>query len=160
METMAIPETKAGQSLIVELRRVIRAPRQQVFAAWTDPEQIRRWMGPGMIAVSDVQTDPRQGGAYRIEMRGSIDGNPEASERRVAVAGVYTEVKPDELVQFTWIPGWHPGEESLVTVRLRDVEGGTEVLLIHERFADEQSRNGHAQGWNSSMDKLEHYLVA
>jgi uncharacterized protein YndB with AHSA1/START domain len=159
MATMAIPETNAGQSLRVELRRVIRAPRQRVFAAWTDPEQIRKWMGPGMIAVSDVQTDARPGGAYRIEMKGSIDGNPEASERRVAVSGVYAELRPDELIQFTWIPGWHPGEESLVTVHLRDVEGGTEVLLIHERFADEQSRSGHLHGWNSSMDKLERYLA-
>jgi uncharacterized protein YndB with AHSA1/START domain len=159
MGTVAIPEATAGQNLRLEIRRVIRANRQRVFAAWTDPEQIRKWMGPGMISVSEVQTDPREGGAYRIEMKGSVDGNPELSERRVPVEGVYTEVKPNELIRFTWKPGWRPGEESLVTVRLRDVEGGTEVLLVHERFADEQSRTGHAQGWKSSMDKLERSLA-
>ena len=159
MGTMAIPEVKAGQNLKLEIRRVIRASRQRVFEAWTRPEEVRKWMGPGMISVSDVRMDARTKGSYRIEMKGSIEGNPEFSERRVPVDGVYTEVKPNELIQFTWKPGWHPGEESLVTVRLRDVEGGTELLLTHERFADEQSREGHAKGWNSTMEKLEHYLA-
>ena len=155
MGTMTIPEAKAGQNLKLEIRRVIRASRQRVFEAWTRSEEIRKWLGPGMISVSDVQMDARLNGGYRIEMKGSVDGNPELSERRVPVEGVYTEVKPNELIQFTWKPGWHPGEESLVTVRLRDVEGGTELLLTHERFADEQSREGHAKGWNDTLAKLE-----
>lgn len=159
MGTMTIPDVKAGQNLKLEIRRVIRASRQRVFEAWTRPEEIRKWMGPGMISVSDVQTNARKEGTYRIEMKGSMDGNPELSERRMPVEGVYTEVQPNELIQFTWKPSWHPEEESLVTVRLREVEGGTELLLTHERFADEQSRQGHAHGWNSTMEKLERYLA-
>jgi uncharacterized protein YndB with AHSA1/START domain len=61
----------------------------------------------------------------------------------------------NELLQFTWTPNWNPGEESLVTISLKDVEGGTELTLLHERFLSEGSRNGHTKGWAGSLDKLD-----
>ena len=68
------------------------------------------------------------------------------------------EVIPNELISYTWRPAWSPGEESRVTVRLRDVEGGTELLLTHERFATVESRDGHERGWTSILGKLASYL--
>ena len=159
MSTAATAETQKGATLRVELRRVIRASRQRVFEAWTKPEEIRKWFGPGAIRVAEIEMDARPGGSFRWIFQGSIDGKPEDSERRTSVEGVYTEVIPNELVSFTWRPAWSPGEESHATVRLRDVDGGTEIVLTHERFATVDSRNGHERGWTNILEKLENYLA-
>ena len=70
------------------------------------------------------------------------------------VSGAYTKVIPNELLQFTWEPTWSPGELSLVTITFEDVRGGTQINLRHERFANEQSRDGHKNGWAGALDKL------
>ena len=158
MSTMTIAETQRGENLKVELRRVIRASRQRVFAAWTDPVELRKWFGPGAISVDAVEMDARPGGKYCLVMKGTIEGKPEEAERRISVDGDYMEVIPNELISYTWRPAWSPGEESRVTVRLRDVEGGTELLLTHERFATVESRDGHERGWTSILGKLASYL--
>jgi len=137
---------------------VIRASRRRVYEAWTRPEQIKRWFGPGAIGVTAAETDLRPGGSYRIVMQGSIDGAPEQRDRIMPVEGVYQELIPDELIRFTWKPSWTPEEISEVTIRLSDAEGGTELVLIHERFAQTESRDGHARGWAGSLEKLDQYL--
>ncbi|MFP5250249.1 MAG: SRPBCC domain-containing protein [Acidobacteriota bacterium] len=153
MSTPAIVESKAELQKI-ELRRVIRASRQRVFAAWTRPEELRRWFGPGGIHVAEADLDLRVGGAYRIVMQGSMENKPEEAERRMPVVGEYSVIVPDETISFTWRPEWENQAESLVTVRLRDVEGGTEVHLTHERIISESSCSGYDRGWKSCMDKL------
>lgn len=155
MGTLATPEVKTGETLKVEIRRVIRASRQRVFAAWTDPEEIRKWMAPGPMSVVTAGTDVYVGGKYRIEMKGSMDGLPENAERRVSVEGVYTEIVPNERVSFTWQPDWNTEIASQVTVRLRDVEGGTEMLFTHERIASTDTCSGYTRGWTSCFEKLE-----
>ena len=151
-----VSETSKGEMLKVEFRRVIRASRERVFAAWTKPEEILKWFGPGMIHAAEAEMDARAGGAYRLVMKGSADGKD--PERRMSVCGAYTAVIPNELICFTWRPTWNTEDESLVTVRLRDVEGGTELVLIHERIASEGSCSGYNQGWTSTLEKLEGYL--
>lgn len=158
MSTQIIDETQKGEILKLELRRVIRASRERVFAAWTKPDEMRKWMGPGAISLAEVDTDPRTGGSYRMVMKGSPEGDPELAERLQPVEGFYTLVVPNELLCFTWMPSWNPGEESLVTVRFYDVEGGTELVLTHERFATSQSCNGHTKGWTGTLEKLSRYI--
>ena len=56
-------DTAVKPSLTV--KRHLKAPPAKVFAAWTDPEKVKRWMGPGDVTVLSVETDPRAGGRYR-----------------------------------------------------------------------------------------------
>lgn len=153
-----MPETKVAEQQRLEIRRVVRASRARVFAAWTQPEQMQRWFGRETDQVESIGLDVKTGGKYHIRMSGNC--GPEGNGPKAEVTGEYTEVIPNEKVQFTWRPAWNGGEESLVTVEMRDVEGGTEVLLKHERFASIESRNGHSQGWTSSLNKLERFLQA
>ncbi len=53
------------------LRRVIDAPVQRVYAAWTDPELLRQWLAPGSAVASRAIADVAVGGTFLIEMRGS-----------------------------------------------------------------------------------------
>jgi uncharacterized protein YndB with AHSA1/START domain len=134
---------------VVEQTRLIRASRARIFAAWTKPELLQQWFGPSDRICTVAESDPRVGGAYRIGVR--LKDVPDA---QVAVAtGHFLQFIPNQLLQFNWIPSWNPGEESLVTVSLEHVSGGTEVTLRHEDVPPE-SFNGYDQGWHGSLTKL------
>jgi uncharacterized protein YndB with AHSA1/START domain len=146
----------AVQSAVLQpsltLKRQLKAPPAKVFAAWTDPEKMKRWMGPGEIKTMRAESDPRVGGRYRFVMQA-----PNGEE--YDVGGVYREVVTNEKLVFTWAWKSAPERESLVTLLLKPDGDGTLLTLTHEQFADEESRNGHEQGWNSSLDKLEKFIA-
>jgi uncharacterized protein YndB with AHSA1/START domain len=48
--------------------RIVDAPRERVFKAWTDPVHLRRWLAPAPWTVSVVQADPRPGAASTLVM--------------------------------------------------------------------------------------------
>jgi len=150
---MTTVEAAVETGLSLELTRVIAAPKARVFDAWTRPEMIRRWFGPEGFTTPSVKTDPAPGGGYEILMEGPVPCEGEV-QRKSAVTGSYTKVNPFDLLQFTWSASWSPDEVSLVTIHLRDVEGGTELRLVQERFASEQSCQAHAQGWIGPLAKL------
>ena len=50
----------------IVLCRVINAPRERVFAAWTDPNQIRQWFGPAGFKTETLECDIRPGGRWRF----------------------------------------------------------------------------------------------
>jgi uncharacterized protein YndB with AHSA1/START domain len=156
-------ERKEGVRL--EVVRVIKAKRERVFDAWTRTETIRQWFGPGGKTVRAVEADARVGGEYMIAMGGVCENGPDSRDaagidmrRDSSVKGRYVKVDPYDLLQFTWVGDWQPDEESLVTIELRDVEGGTEMRLIQEGFLTEVSCSNHSLGWNGSFDKLTRLL--
>jgi uncharacterized protein YndB with AHSA1/START domain len=130
------------------IKRHFKASPAKVFAAWTDPEKIKRWMGPGEIVTVRAESDPRPGGHYLILMR-SANGEPHD------VGGVYREIVADQKLVFTWAWKSTPERESLVTVLLKSDGDGTLLTLTHEHFADKETRDGHQHGWNGAFDKLE-----
>lgn len=144
----------APQDLRLELTRVIKAPRARVFDAWTRPEMIRLWFGPEGMKPSEVSTDAQVDGAYSIAME-SCEGKGASK-----ATGRYLQVNPYDLLQFTWDASWAPGEESLVTIHFRDMDGGTEIKLIHDRFSTKESRDGHNRGWSGILDHLVEVLEA
>ena len=133
------------------LKRRFKAPPAKVFAAWTDPEKIKRWMGPADFKTPQAESDARVGGRYRFAMR-SPDGEAHV------VGGVFREVVTNEKLVFTWAWNAAPGDEpyeSLVTVLFKPDGDGTLLTLTHEQLFDEESRDRHEKGWNGSLDKLE-----
>jgi uncharacterized protein YndB with AHSA1/START domain len=135
------------------LSRVIRALPEEVFAAWTDPEILKQWWGPGPVWCPEAHVDLREGGAYRL-------ANQEADGSVTWITGRFERVrKPEELV-YTWSVSILPGEPTLVRVLFLPHPDGTELVLTHERFALEAVRDMHLQGWGGCIDKLEALLVA
>jgi uncharacterized protein YndB with AHSA1/START domain len=148
-----VPKEVKAYSL--EITRVIRAPRSRVYAAWTDPEQLRQWFGPENVRTRRLTTDVRPGGEYEWEVT-----SPNGEE--LTCRGAYRELEQDRKIVFTW--QWDNDEdwqdqESIVTIELLDCDEGTELRLRHERLPNEQSRNGHERGWNSAVDQLEKFLT-
>jgi uncharacterized protein YndB with AHSA1/START domain len=136
----------------VTLKRHFKAPPAKVFAAWTDPEKMTRWMGPEGVVGLAAEIDPRVGGRYRLLMK-APDGNEHD------VSGVYREVVPNQKLVFTWAWKSTPERESLVTIELKPDGDGTLLTLTHEQFFDETARDHHQQGWVGSLDKLEKFLA-
>ena len=139
--------------LMLQQTRIIRAPRSRVYQAWTNPEIMKHWIGPANMHCCEARLDVRVGGKYRIQV---VPDVPPADDpnRSSSAEGEYTKIVPNELLQFTWSPSWNVGEQSLVTVTLRDVPDGTQITILHEKFETEASRNGHNNGWAGSLDKL------
>jgi uncharacterized protein YndB with AHSA1/START domain len=139
-------ETAVKPSLTVKRR--FNAPPAQVFAAWTDPEKVMKWMGPGEVKAAYAECDARSGGRYRWVMRA-----PSGEEHDVG--GMFREVIPNEKLVFTWAWKTMPERESLVTVLLKPDGDGTLMTLTHEQFFDEDARDRHHGGWNGALDKME-----
>jgi len=136
-----------GEAL--RLTRVFDAPRDVVFRAWTDPEQMRRWFCPQEHWGVEVAVDARAGGAYRIAMRDTDAG------RDHVVRGTFREVRPPERLVFTWQWEATPGfPVTLVTVEFRDLGGKTEVTLIHEALPTAELRQKHEHGWGACLGRL------
>lgn len=144
--------TDLGTKPSLTIKRRFNAPPEKVFAAWTDPEKLKRWMGPGEVATVLAESDARSGGRYRIVMRA-----PNGEEHDVG--GVYREVVPNEKLVFTWAWKSTPERESLVTVTFKPDGTGTLMTLLHEQFFDADARDRHQGGWNGALDKLEKYLT-
>jgi uncharacterized protein YndB with AHSA1/START domain len=137
----------------LNLRRVIRAPREAVFAAWTEPELLKRWWGPGPITCPEAHVDLREGGAYRL-------ANREPDGKIVWISGTFERVRAPEELVYTWRVGEADDEPTLVRVKFLPHAEGTELLLTHERFAVDAVRDMHLQGWGGCIDKLETMLAA
>jgi uncharacterized protein YndB with AHSA1/START domain len=134
------------------IKRRFNAAPEKVFSAWTDPEKVKRWMGPGEVKAVRVEADPRPGGRYRWVMQ-----TPAGEEHDVG--GVYREVIPNEKLVFTWAWKSTPERESLVTVTFKSDGGGTLMTVLHEQFFDEEARDRHNQGWEGALAKMEKYLA-
>jgi uncharacterized protein YndB with AHSA1/START domain len=142
--------TKASERFSLEIKRLINAPRDRVYAAWTDPAQLKQWFGPDKVQTRDLIADLRVGGKFRWDLT-------TAEGEKMTCRGEYREVVPGKKIVFTW--QWDDDEDwenhtSIVTVELGDRDGGTELRLTHEKLPNEESRNGHTEGWNSALDKL------
>ena len=134
------------------LKRRFKAPPAKVFAAWTDPEKVKHWMGPGQVKVEYAESDSRVGGRYRWLMK-----SPEGNEHDVS--GVFREIVVNQKLVFTWAWKTAPERESLVTVLFQPDGDGTLLTLTHEQFADEQARDGHENGWTAALAKLEKFVA-
>ncbi len=134
--------------IYLTLNRVINAPVEAVYTAWTDPEVLRQWLAPGDAIVTRAVADLVVGGTFLIEMRG-------AEGRRFVTRGVYREIVPNRRLVHTW--RWEGSDvESLVTVEFEpESVGTTRLTLTHSLFTQEAARDEHERGWIGCLARLE-----
>lgn len=148
-------ETTGSHALRISRR--IRATRERLFAAWTDPAELQHWWRmeePGW-SFAGAELDLRIGGAYRLGMT-APDGCT-----HVAV-GVYREIDPPARLVFTW--DWddpsHRVGATLVSVDLIDAgRGFTDVVITHVRFGQARHATTHERGWGQLLQLLDHHLT-
>ena len=86
------------------LERVLDAPRQRVWKAWTQPDQLKQWWCPKPWRVDECRMDLRPGGEFFTLMRGPGPGEEHA------VSGCYLELLEPERIVFTLVlqKGYRP----------------------------------------------------
>jgi uncharacterized protein YndB with AHSA1/START domain len=146
--------TKTADKTSLQIKRFINAPRARVYAAWTDPSQLKEWWGPETVRTRNFAADVRVGGKYRWDLINQED-------EEMSVFGEYRELVPEKKIVFTW--KWDDDDvwenrNSVVTVELFDATGGTELHLRHEQLPSTESRDRHNEGWNSVLDRLEKFF--
>lgn len=137
------------------LTRIINAPREKVYRAWTEPELLKQWFAPKPYIVSVAQMDVRPGGANRIDMRG-----PDGQD--IPGQGVYLEVVKNERLVFTdaYTKAWEPSAKPFMTVivTFEDDGGKTKYTarVRHWTIADKETHEkmGFHQGWGQCTDQL------
>jgi uncharacterized protein YndB with AHSA1/START domain len=164
-ETMTdSPATKPTRDIV--LTRTIDAPLEQVWTAWTDCEQVKRWWGPTGFTSPACTIDLREGGRYVFTMRapqemGGVDFH---------VSGVYKRIVPMELLEFgqglsdqdgnpidpgtVGMPPDFPREIRTVVTFKRMSDGRTELTATEYDWAVGQMADVSEAGFAQTLDKL------
>jgi uncharacterized protein YndB with AHSA1/START domain len=138
------------------LTRLINAPREKVYRAWTEPELLKQWFAPKPYTTPIVEIDVRPGGSAYFVMRGP-DGKDLPNH------GVYLEVVPNERLVSTdaYVKAWQPSEKPFMTLILTfEDEGGKTrytARVRHWTVADREAHEkmGFHEGWGICADQLE-----
>lgn len=153
-------DTQQAQELVFE--RVLDAPRERVWQAWTDPEHMKQWWGPKDFTAPFMESDFREGGKYLWAMRGP-DGQEYWS------TGTFNEIVPPERLVITdsfadekgnVVPPSHYGmegdqpREGRITVTFEELDDKTKLTVRHAGMAPSDTNEMVEQGWNETLDKL------
>ncbi len=130
-------------------RRVVDAPRELVFDAFTKSELLKRWMGPRNLTMEIKENDLRVGGRYHFVHRNS-------EGREFAFHGEYKEiVRPSKIVR-TFVFGTMEAYASLETLTLEESDGKTTITTLTEHTTME-GRDGHLGGGNMEKGMSDGY---
>jgi len=142
------------------LTRLIDAPREKLYRAWTDPALLTQWFAPKPWSTPRAETDLRVGGSSTIVMA-------DENGTEYPNTGQYLEIVPNEKLVFTdaFVGDWKPSAKPFMTVVLTFEDKGGKTLYtatvrhwtVEDRKAHEQM--GFHEGWGLCANQLEE-LVA
>ncbi|MEO1091218.1 MAG: SRPBCC domain-containing protein [Pseudomonadota bacterium] len=149
---MTPPQTAAD--LVVE--RMIDAPRERVWTAWTEPKLLRAWFYPEGCRMENPQFDVRPGGSYACDYH--ADGG---TVHRVR--GVFETLDQPELIVMTH--GWADEagvveHDTRVTVTFADLGARTHITVRQVGLPTEDARSSHDEGWRSALEHLARCVAA
>lgn len=136
----------------VTVTRLVPAPRERVWLALTDGEELARWFWPERLAPV-CSVDAREGGSWRIV----------SDTFGIEASGEFLAVQPQKRLDYTW--RWNDEvEETRVTVTLDDAsianEPATTVTVVHTGFTNADAVEEHEVGWGDCLDRLPDSLTS
>ena len=140
----------------IVIERVFDAPRDLVWNAWTDPDEVTKWWGPEHFTTprEKIEFDLRPGGICRMTMVGP-DGEEYPSD------GHFGVVEPPERLSFRQETTDHPmiesGETTVEFVELH--QSRTKVVITSRMMCADELVDLSQAGWGSQLDKLESLLA-
>ena len=146
MPAICVPDLSSRPFNLTTEYTLDAAPHR-VYLAWT--EQFDRWFAaPGTVWM-----------VPEINMPFFFETVHEQS--RHPHYGRFLCLEPDHLVEITWVTGagGTEGAETVVTVELTPQGTGTHLRLTHAGFADEKSRDAHAQAWPMVLEQQNKQLA-
>jgi uncharacterized protein YndB with AHSA1/START domain len=143
-------ESIADREVVIE--REFDVPARLLFAAWSEPEHLRKWFGPVGWPVTLCEMDFRRGGRFRIAMTGP------SGEQNTPFGGTYLEIVPNRKIVYD-NSFEEPGAEKMVVTVTFDEKGNRTKLTMRTVFASVAMRNEHVgggfvEGVGSGLDQL------
>ena len=150
----------------INITRIFDAPREKVWRAWTNPEDLKMWWGPETYTTPYFTVDLRVGGKYLYCMRSS-------SGEETWGTGTYLEVVDQKRLVSTdsfadkdgnIVPASTYGmdvewpADSKIALTFEDMDGKTRFTLKHTSIPAGSDGDLSEQGWNDSFDRLANYL--
>ena len=133
-----------------------------VYRALLDPRAVSVWMVPTGMTSQVHAFEPREGGSLRISL--TYDAPTETGKTTPhtdTYHGRFVELAPNqrvvEVVEFETSNPAMRGE-MIITMSLSDVDGGTEILAVHDDLPPGLSNEDNEAGWRSSLAKLAAYV--
>ena len=138
----------------LDIVRVFDAPRELVWRAWTDPDQLAEWWGPaGMHTPREsVELDLRPGGVFRVTMVQTDTGAEFPSDMH------FTVVDEPAVLAFAWEGQRGIGGGSS-TITFKDLGGKTEMTNHYAGYLNDMIQSFMVQGTNQQFDKLSAYVT-
>ena len=153
MQTMTNPSSTADREIVTT--RLIDAPRELVFEAWTDPKHVAHWFGPDGFTTITHSMDVRPGGVWRFTMRG-----PDGTEWPNVVTYEHV-VRPERLV---YLHGDDKEPDMFHNTLTFDDEGGKTALTMRAVFKTAAARDfvvrerGAVEGGQQTISRLDRYV--
>jgi len=152
---MSLEKPGIDPRLDLVLERTVEVPRARVWAAWTQPELVKRWFTPAPWQTVDCEIDLRPGGIFRTTMR-----SPEGQD--FPNLGCFLEVVSEERLVWTdaLLPGWRPAPEPFMSAMLLfEARGSSTHYTAIAMHRDEAARQKHEEmgfhhGWGAALDQL------
>lgn len=143
------------------LTRLIDAPRELVYRAWTEPAHLAQWWGPRGFTNPVCEIDLRPGGAILIHMQ-APDGSV------FPMKGTFKEIVPPERLVFVSSAledeNGIPALEARNTILFEDAGGKTKLIVIDQVTrvtpAAAFAIAGMEQGWGETLDKLVEFIAS
>jgi uncharacterized protein YndB with AHSA1/START domain len=140
-----------SDGMAAKIRRRFNASPRAVFAAFSDPALVRRWLTPDpRIRLEILAFDFRVGGGYRFGYH--VPGMPV-----MHVNGVFQVIEPPGTLVFSWNiepPDEHARIESEVRVTITPDGAGTELQIHHVNLSRAGAPERHSEGWRGALDQL------
>ncbi|WP_066586154.1 SRPBCC family protein [Cellulomonas timonensis] len=139
------------------LVRDFDATPQDLWRAWTDPDEAAVWWHPSGVHTprETVAIDARVGGRYAYTMVNDATGE------QYPTGGVYREVVEPERLVFTWgLPDGDPDDAPLITVTLEPTDAGTRMTFDLRGFDAARGDGNVYDGWDSALDELDAHVTA
>ena len=158
-------------SLTVTARRTYPAPVEAVWAAWTEPELIRRWWGPDGFTCPVARMDVRAGGVSLLAMQAP----PEYGGGRTHNTWAYSVVEPAARLEYVMrfadeagatispadagVPPGVPDAVPHVVTFTPAPGGGTELSITESGYPTPEARAMSQAGLDQCLDKLARVLA-
>lgn len=142
---------QAKPAFEIEFERVVDATRQRVYAAWTEPEQLKQWFAPKPFQLIITKMDFRIGGRFEMAMRG-----PDGSD--FPFTGTYREIVPPERLVWTGEFPDGPADQMTTLVTFED-QGKKTRVYARQTFhmmtpTIKHALKGAKQGWTMTLNQL------
>ena len=133
----------------VKLHRVLNAPPERIYRAFTDPEAMVKWLPPHGFTAKVSLMDVRVGGEYKMSFKNLT------TQKIQSFGGKYIEIKPNEQITYTdkFDDPSMPGE-MLTKITFKKVICGTELNIIQEGIPNMIPVEMCYMGWQQSLQLL------